>query len=138
MLKEFTAYINGLLDMASSVSKKMSYSYMRADCFNLSGYKKDFLKYYKISLEKLEIVKVSESLKNIFSLFFDDDILNNLLYLIKRDTGDEVNIYTVDDSDFLDGLSCFKVGSFPFYTVEVVYLVEFWEYMICFVIGNNE
>ena len=137
MLKELTCYIDGLVTMASSLSKKISYSSISATCFKNKNFKEEFFKYYKVKLEGVKFSKIKDPLEKIFSLYLEDDIVNNLLNLLKKDLGEEKELLTINNNDVLEKLSCFNGGKEPFYFIENLYIVKYNEYIVCFIVGNN-
>ena len=136
MIKELSCYIDGLVTMATSLSKKISHSGIDTTCFKSKNFKEEFSKYYKVSLNK--VIDENKSLKEILSLYLEENLVNNLTYLIQNDLGKEISIYTVEDINSLEKLSCFNGGKVPFYFIEDIYIVEYKKYFVCFIMGNNE
>lgn len=137
MLEKFSLYVSGIVDMATSMSKKIGYSYICVNCFDINSYKEGISLYYEIPLKNIKFTKVHKTLYEVFSMYFEDELLNNLLWLIKKDTDDELKVYRILEDEILSKLSCFNGGKLPFYMIEDFYIVLFKKYAICFVIGNN-
>lgn len=136
MHKELTCYIDGLITMASSLSKKISHSGIYTTCFKNKNFKEELYKHYKLSLNNL--IKENQTLKEILSLYLEENLVNSLIDLLEHDLGKEINISTIQNKEELEKLSCFKGGKVPFYFVEEFYIVEYKDYFLCLIMGNNE
>ena len=140
--KFISSYISGLTNMASSCSNEIGPSYISADCFNKKNFKKEFSKYYKIPIECIKIEESKKTLEQVFSEWLGkkgDDIIENLLYWIKLCVGEPIKTFDLsEDSNLINILSRCDNGISEFYFVEDVFFVEYKEYMVCFIIGNNE
>ena len=138
MLQNLSCYIDGLIDMASSFSKKIYHSGIDSICFKNKNFESEFSKYYKIPLNNLNFIKENQTLKEILSLYLEDNIVNNLIYFLEKDLGKETRISTIEDNNILEKLSCFNKGKVPFYFIEGIYIIYYKEYVLCLVMGNNE
>lgn len=137
-MEKIEYYINGLVDMAASVSSKIGRSYIRAISLDKKKYLKEFAESIKykddIVLKEVEDKKLIDILNDWLG---DEHLLaTNLNYYITSSIGEEKKIYKPKDEKLIEKLSCRSWGYFYFY--EDIYFVEFKDYMICFMVGNNE
>ena len=140
-LIEETEYISGLVNMASSMSSWMGYSFMDAICFKKEEYLDNFSKFHNIKKEDIKIHEVDYSLEVFIKNFFGDDkkLIEGLSYWIKRKVGNKIKIYEQDSDSKLNELLEESIyGKTPVYTVEDVIFIEFDKTVIAFITGNNE
>jgi hypothetical protein len=119
-----SGYVDGLVNMASSVSKKIGLSYIRGYCFKKDIFKSEFSKEFKIKKFNLE-----SSNKEYLNIYLEDNLIDILNYWIKIRFGDVINYYTIDNLDIKNTL---------FYIVDDIIVLEYNDYMLCLIIGNNE
>ena len=119
-----SSYINGLVNMISSVSKKIGYSFIEGYCLLKDDFKEEFCNNFKIKDFKLEEVN-----NNYLSDYIEDDLIENLLYWLHIRIGKEIKYYTIDNLDLKNTL---------FYIVDDIVVIEYDKYMVCLIIGNNE
>ncbi len=140
--KGISSYITGLTNLASYYSEEIGPSYIEADCFDLKNYKDDFSKYHNVSPNDFKLVDTNKELKDVLLSWLgskDIKIIDGIIHWINVYIGSPKKIYSIKCSDdFLDSLSIFNGGSSRFYFIEDIYFVEFKEYMVCFILGNNE
>ena len=67
--KLMSHYLEGLLNMASSVSKSISPSYVKVNCYNKKDFKEKFIKEYRIK-EDLKLIETKESLTSTLLNWF--------------------------------------------------------------------
>lgn len=121
-----SAYLDGLLNMASSLSKSIGPSAISVNCYE----KKEFSKEFKIDYSPT-LLTYKEKLEE---WFIDDQYaVESILYWTNRYVKDIKKIYTVN----YDDLDLFKKHN-PYYTIEDIFILETTKYLITFVIGNNE
>ena len=114
-----SAYLDGLLNMASSLSKSIGPSSVSINCYD----KKEFDKEYKIDYSPTSL-SYEDKLKE---WFIDEPIIvESILKEIKK-------LYVINNKD----LDLFKKDN-PLYFIEDVFILETTNYMITFVLGNNE
>ena len=121
-----SAYLDGLMNMASSLSKSIGPSFVSVNCYD----KEEFSKEYKIDYSLTSL-----SYKDKLEEWFIDDknTIESILYWTKRYIKEIKKIYTIKNAD----LDKFKKDN-PLYFVEDVFIIETTNYMITFVLGNNE
>ena len=134
-----SSYMNGLIDMASGISKSMGPSSISAFCFSKRNFMKRFKKFFEIDGD-FELVDSNDSFDVIlYDWFKNDSVVSELLYLIFNELGDIERFLTSSDNCYLyDVLSSESGGLSGFYFVEEVFFAEFHDYIVCFIVGNNE
>ena len=107
-LKRETSYVSGLVNMASSCSKKIGLSYAEADCFEVNDYKKEFARLYKIDENDLDLDELNISFEQLLKIVFgeDKDLIDGLVHWIGFVAGDVKKVLTVKE-----GCSCFDTIS---------------------------
>ena len=139
-LKYSTAYLSGVVEMASSYSKHMGPSYMTALCFDLKSPLEDFKRFYDIK-EDIKVNKVETSYHELLITLLGND--KNLIDTVEHWTrvriGEVQEIYTIEEnSNLLNLLSGSDGGLSPFYIVDDIYFVKFNKMFVVFMIGNDE
>ena len=139
-LKYSTAYLSGVVEMASSYSKYMGPSYMTAICFDLKNPLEDFKRFYNIK-EDIKVNKVETSYHELLITLLGND--KNLIDTVEHWTrvriGEVQEIYTIEEnSNLLNLLSGSDGGLSPFYIVDDIYFVKFNKMFVVFMIGNDE
>ena len=138
MSNEFGCYRSGIMNMVSSVSSNVNPSYIEVECFDLKNYKQEFAKYYKIDETKIKLKKTNYDLKQMLSTWnIENDLIESILYWISLKIGKCEAVYEMD-KDLCNLLSWSEGGKSPFYIVDDAYFVEIENYMLCFILGNNE
>ncbi|MBR3210373.1 MAG: hypothetical protein IKF71_00350 [Bacilli bacterium] len=127
MNKEYMhAYLDGIMNMASSLSKNMGPSYILVDCYN----KEEFDKYFKIKYTSTTL-SFEEKLKEWF--MNDQKTIDSILHWTHRYIKEIKKIYTISEKE-LEKLEKTTL----FYTVEDMFILETKDYMITYILGNNE
>lgn len=137
-IRDESLYVSGLLNMASSVSETIGFSYVEADCFDDKNYIKDFSENYEIPEEYVELINFGGSFQDLLIALFGDEenIIEGLQHWISLRAGAPRRVFTVkEDNKLLEELS---EGLGPFYYMENLFFVEFEKMVICFMIGNDE
>ena len=141
-IKGTSPYINGLTNMASSCTKQMGPSYMKAVCFDKKNYIESFKDYYNIPNEKVSLTETAMTLKDFLECFFgkNKEIIEGLMHWIHINAGDAKKVLTIEDEnrDLIETLSGSDGGISGFYILEDIYFIEFDKMVICFTIGNDE
>ena len=140
-LKDQSSYISGLVNMASSVSKTISKSYLQADCFEKKDYKSSFITMYEIPEDVFHLKEYNKSLESLLKdlLGNSKDLIEGLLHWITLEAGNINKIYTVgEDSKALQYIGAETGGYGPFYFCEDIYFIECDRFVICLMMGNDE
>ena len=100
-LKNSSYYISGLVNMASSCSKKISHSYLQADCYEKKDYVKSFLSMYEIPEDIFHLIEYKHDLEHLLKdlLGTNKDLIEGLLHWLHMEIGDVVKIYTVPEDN---------------------------------------
>jgi hypothetical protein len=118
--EKISKIINKLTLDASNINKSPSYVMVEA--------------YDKEKFNKNILVKCNVKYEDAFKYWFNDSNLTDKLFKsIKEIVGDPINIYEVTKKEFK------KIEKDSmFYFLEDVYVVEYNNYYIYYLIGNNE
>ena len=139
-LKYSTAYLSGVVEMASSYSKYMGPSYMTAICFDLKNPLEDFKRFYNIK-EDIKVNKVETSYHELLITLLGNDkkLIDTVEHWTRVRIGEVQEIYTIEEnSNLLNLLSGSDGGLSPFYIVDDIYFVKFNKMFVVFMIGNDE
>ena len=136
-IEEKEYYLNGIMNMASSISKNIGLSYIDVEAYNKETFNEDFCKYHKIKEIELENLNISltEALKEWF--YEEDKLIESIIYWINYNIGKEKTIYT-PESKIIEKLSTSNKGISKFYKVEDIFIIEYEKEIIVFILGNNE
>ena len=127
---QLISYTKGLMNLASSLSKNIGPSYVTVKYFT----KKEFENL--VNRKKINIYDSNMTLKDILNAWFNDDkIVEALIYWLEIHLDEPTNIYQ-SNSDFHDTLMEQEMTPFSF--IEDVYLVEYKNFIMCLIMGNNE
>ncbi len=121
-----SAYLDGLLNMASSLSKSIGPSLVSVNCYD----KKEFDKEYKIDYSPTSL-SYEDKLKEWF--VDEKKVVESILYWTNRYIKDIKKIYIINKKD----LDLFKKDN-PLYFIDDVFIIETKDFMVTFVLGNNE
>jgi hypothetical protein len=123
-------YIKGLMNMASSMSTAIGPSYVTVKYYTKAEYE------VLIKRKQINIYESEKSLEDIFNAWFGDKkISESLLYWMGFYLDKPLHIYE-SDSHFTDTLMDQEATTHSF--IEDVYLIEYKEFIMCLVLGNNE
>ena len=124
------SYLNGLMNMASSMSKSIGPSYIIVDC-----YKKEHLEQLKKDYHIKKITSSTLSFKEkIEEWFFEDKkAIESILFWSNKKIKEERNIYDIERENFE------KMEKYtPFYIIDDTFILETDKYLILYILGNNE
>ncbi len=124
------SYLNGLMNMASSLSKSIGPSYIIVDC-----YKKEELEKLKKDYHIKKITPSTLSFKEKLGEWFLEEriTIESILYWSERKIKEERNIYDIEREDFE------KMEKYtPFYIIDDAFILETDKYLILYILGNNE
>ena len=131
-MKNLNIYLSGVINMASY---NLNPSYMDVNCIKTI---EEFSKLYDIPEEKIILKKIDTSLKELFKrvLKIEDKAIDNLLYLIEKEVGIVKNKYVLSNETF--ELISSDNSKYPFFFLEDMYVIEFENMSLVFMIGNDE
>lgn len=137
MKKELmSCYIEGLCNMASSMSKSIGPSYIKVNCYDKKDLKEKFTKDYKITPEDLKLTNTNQSLTTtLLDWFYDEPkIVESLTYWIDLYYRGEKKVYLADEKLFHK----IQEKQKDFYILDDLFFMEYKDIMIVFLLGNNE
>ena len=130
------SYLEGLLNMASSLSKNIGPSYVKVDCYIKEDFKEQLSKYYKVPIDKINLIKTNETLESALSNWFggENKIIESITYWFNlKVKGAKVIYYSEEElKNILDN------KQMDFYCLDDLFFVESKEYIFVFQLGNNE
>lgn len=134
------AYIQGLFDLASSVSVWMGPSYSRAYLLENGKFEKELKENYKLNAAMFSNSGLSFC-DLIYQLFgceneTDKKVSESLVYHIKKELGEPERADVIDE-EYIEILEK-RSSPFPFTCVEEAATVRFEKYTMLLVVGNNE
>lgn len=109
-------------------------SYFIIEVFSINNYFEEFEKYYLLS-KNFKREKLDVSFNDYLKYYLLEEDISNILENIYNVFGDIKGVYTVSRKA-LDRLENNNVTTF--YYIEDVIFVEFLNYCLCLMIGNNE
>ena len=127
-------YLNGLFQMASSLSDYIGPSYIKVDCYLKEEFKEEFCNNYNI--KGLDIKKSNKKIENAILDWFgtDEKIIESILYWLNINNIKIKTIYYFSE-DLLNNLNNQQQD---FYFLEDIIIAEISEYIIILLLGNNE
>lgn len=132
------AYIQGLFDLASSVSVWMGPSYSRAYLFENGKFEKELKENYKLNAGMFIYSGLSFG-DLIYQLFgYENEggkkVSESLIYHVKKELGEPERADVIDE----EYIALLEKRSSPFTCVEEAAIVRFEKYTMLLVVGNNE
>lgn len=127
-------YLNGLFQMASSLSDYIGPSYIKVDCYLKEEFKEEFCNNYNI--KGLDIKKSNKTIETALLDWFgtDEKIIESILYWLNINNIKIKTIYYFSE-DLLNNLNNQHQD---FYFLEDIIIAESSEYIIILLLGNNE
>lgn len=127
-------YLNGLFQMASSLSDYIGPSYIKVDCYLKEEFKEEFCNNYNI--KELDIKKSNKTIETALLDWFgtDEKIIESILYWLNINNIKIKTIYYFSE-DLLNNLNNQHQD---FYFLEDIIIAESSEYIIILLLGNNE
>ena len=139
MVDLINSYLNGLFNLASSISKNIDSSYIKVDVYEKETFIQEFSENYNLDEKYTNIVPTKRNFKEVLIDFVKEkNLAEKLLYWIELEIGESVKVLASDNVDILEALSCKNGGFSSFYTVEDIYFIEFEDYIVALMKGNNE
>ena len=136
-LTDMSAYMNGLTDMASSLSERMLHSDMQVFCFPLEDCLTEINEYFPERIRPGDLEQTEKTLKEVLGEWLGSDqpeSLTKLTALLERCAGSALEIYTV--AELSDVTERFSGKNGPYYTTEDLFVCCFEEAAALFIRGN--
>lgn len=130
-----SSYLEGICNMASSVSKSIGYSYVKVDAYDKLSFQEEFKNNYKIK-EDINLVETSNSLDTTLLNWFqkEEKIVESITYWFRLKTNEEPKIYLSEEKL----VSTLDEKRMDFYNLEDLFFVECKNIIFVFLLGNNE
>jgi len=139
MINSISSYVEGLFKMASSLSKNMGPSYINASIYSKDTFIEKFSKNYQIDKKYLNLFPTKRSLEDVLHEWLNDKkIEESLIYWLETEIGKNIKTLSSDDARIIDVLSGSENGLSGFYTLEDIYFIEYDEFYLVLMLGNNE
>lgn len=130
-----SSYLEGICNMASSISKSIGYSYIKVDAYNKLSFQEEFKKYYKLK-EDINLIKTSKSLQATLLDWFQEEekIVESITYWFHLKTNEEPKVYLSEE----ELITTLDKKRMDFYNLEDLFFVECKDIIFVFLLGNNE
>lgn len=134
-------YLNGLTQMASSVSVRCGPSEIRVDCFSPKSFPALFCKDYRLKSSLLRLREQNCTLQKRLQDWLGDEpkhVTDGLCHLIHTRLGDALQVLDPEEIEPLCDALSHPGGRGPFYTTEDLFFAVFRNVAVCFMLGNFE
>ena len=131
-----SSYLEGVLNMASSLSKNIGPSYVKVDCYYKKDFKEQFSKIYKISKDDINLKETNKSLESALFDWFENEnkIIESIVYWFNIKEKGPKKIYSSEENL----VYLLDKKQMDFYCLDDLFFVESNSYIIVFLLGNNE
>ncbi|MBQ3307801.1 MAG: hypothetical protein IJG68_06405 [Bacilli bacterium] len=130
-----SSYLEGVLNMSSSISKSIGYSYVKVDGYLKESFQEEFKKFYHLK-EDVRLIETTNSFEATLLDWFqnEDKIVESIHYWFHLKTKEEPKVFLTDIKlrDILDE------KRMDFYSLEDLFFIECKNYIFVFLLGNNE
>ncbi len=132
----YGSYLEGLLNMASSLSKSIGPSYIKVHGYEKNTFIEDFSKNYKIPKESIKLAETDKNLETTLLDWFynENNIVKSIVYWFNIEIRGEKKVY-LSDEKLVNTLDSKRRD---FYSLDDMFFVECNEYIFVFLLGNNE
>ena len=130
-----SSYLEGITNMASSISKSIGYSYVKVDAYDKKTFQEEFKKYYHLK-EDIKLIETSKSFESALLDWFQDEqkIVESITYWFHLKTNEDPKVYLSEE----ELVSTLDEKRMDFYTLDDLFFVECKNYIFVFLLGNNE
>lgn len=139
IMSEYSEYITGILNLASSVSDWMGPSFCDAYCYAPETFEKKVVQDLKLKT-MFHYEDSSQTEREVFAELFGDDrkLLEGMEYWIMMKIGDFQKVCTIKDEHQICDRMFRKYNNTRFYTVETIRMLVYEKAILIMVCGNNE
>ena len=129
------SYLEGILNMASSISKSIGPSYVKVDCYKKDEFKEEFKKFYNIK-EDIKLIETSNSLDTaLLDWFYNEkELVDSITYWFNIKLPGNKKVY-LSEEKLINTLDKKRKD---FYSLDDLFFVECRNYIFVFLLGNNE
>lgn len=133
-------YLSGIMNLASSLSTWIGPSYIEVECYKKENAQSNLIKEHNLPKEEYEFIELETSFEDLLKEILGEDIklIESINYWIAFHIGFPIKISTPKDRKIIHQLGRSEGEDSPFYIVDDLYWIEFKDYMVLFIIGNNE
>lgn len=130
-----SSYLEGITNMASSISKSIGHSYVKVDAYNKNTFQEEFKKYYHLK-EDIKLIETNKSLESTLLDWFQNEekIVESITYWFHLKTNAEPKVYLSEE----ELVSILDEKRKDFYFLDDLFFVECKNYIFVFLLGNNE
>jgi hypothetical protein len=130
-----SSYLEGITNMASSISKSIGYSYVKVDAYDKKTFQEEFKKYYHLK-ENIKLIETSKSFESALLDWFQDEqkIVESIIYWFHLKINEDPKVYLSEE----ELVSTLDEKRMDFYTLDDLFFVECKNYIFVFLLGNNE
>ena len=129
-----SSYLEGICNMASSISKSIGYSYVKVDAYDKSSFQEEFKKYYKLK-ENINLIETPNSLQTtLLNWFQEENIVESITYWFHLKTNENTKVYLSEEKLIRE----LDEKRMDFYNLEDLFFVECKNIIFVFLLGNNE
>lgn len=135
---KLSTYLNGILDLACSLSKWIGYSSAGVSAYTKEGWEDAFRRHYHV--RDFTPVSVEETLyQNLVQWLGSTSfgLAKNVIDCITNRLGEPLRVYrAADEKALIDKLSSCNGGAGAYYFTEDVFFVAFETHVLAFLMGN--
>ena len=129
-----SSYLEGICNMASSISKSIGPSYVKVDGYLKEKFQEDFKKYYHLK-EDIKLIETSKSFETtLLDWFQEKEIVESIVYWFHLKTREDPKVYLSEENL----VSTLDEKRMDFYSLDDLFFVECKKYVFVFLLGNNE
>ena len=135
-----SSYLNGILDLACSLSKWIGYSSAGVSAYTSDEWEKAFCRHYHV--RNFTPVPAEETFYQTLVQWLGStsfDLTKNVIGCITHRLGEPTAVYrAADEKALIDKLSSCSGGVGAYYFTEDVFFVAFETHVLAFIMGNFE
>ena len=139
ILLEKSGYATGILNMASSSSKKLKKSYIDATVLGKKNFLDSFTNFYEIPNAIINLEESTMTLESILTEWLDSKkLVKDSIKWLEYSLGNSSKVYEVKNEKIVfPELECRHGGISEFDVIEKMYFVEFKRTVVCLMLGHN-
>ena len=129
-----SSYLEGICNMASSISRSIGYSYIKVDAYDKSSFQEDLKKNYQLK-EDINLIETSNSLEaTLLNWFQEEKIVESITYWFNLKINENPKVYLSEEKL----VTTLDEKRMDFYNLEDLFFVECKNIIFVFLLGNNE
>ena len=131
----YSSYLEGILNMASSLSNNIGPSYIKVDCYKKKSFRKEFCKFYEIEDQDLKYIESNKTLDSaLLDWLQDKKIVESIMYWFNIKLQGEKKVFLPNENI----INILDTKQKDFYSLDDLFFVECRQYIFVFLLGNNE